>query len=83
MERAADLICELKPSTRQATRLIRRWRRPGRSKPANSLDLAQALCRTYNEYRSAHGDLTLKDARSATLALELVIVDAYGESEET
>ena len=83
MERAADLICELKPSARQAAAMIRRWRRPGQSKPANSYDLAQALCRAFNEYRSVHGDLTLMDARIATIALNLSIRDAYEDSEET
>ena len=83
MESAADLICELKPQARQAANMIRQWRRPGQSKPASSYHLVQALCRTFNEYRSAHGDLTLTDARISTLALDLAIRDAYEDSEET
>ena len=81
-ERAADLICELKPRARQAAAMIRRWRRPGQSKPASDLDLTQALCRAYNEYRSTHVDLTLKDARLAVSTLDLIICDASNNAGE-
>jgi hypothetical protein len=63
--------------------MIRRWRRPGQSKPASDLDLAQALWRAFNEYRSAHRDLTLEDARNATSVLDLAVIGFYEESEET
>ena len=79
MTQAADLICELKPSAREAVNMIRRWRVNGRSKPANCFDLGKALCRAFIEYRSAHADLAHEDALITVIALRETVAEIYSE----
>ena len=62
---AAEFLCQRRPPTKEGLAIIRRWRLNGRTKPASVFDLSQSLCRAFNDYRSAHPDLTRECAGSA------------------
>ena len=82
---AAEFLCRRKPPTKEGLTIIRRWRLNGRSKPASSPDLLQThllqtLCRAFDDYRSAHPDLTREDAMVAIVAFKETVEDVYSSS---
>ncbi len=64
MRAVAARICELKPPTREALRMIRRFRIGG-AKPGDSLELANELIATINDYMNRRPGLTFDDVRGA------------------
>jgi hypothetical protein len=57
MKAVARRLCELKPSTREAVAMIRRFRL-GRSAPASVNQLVDALAQTIDDYRMRHPQIT-------------------------
>lgn len=72
LQAVAKRICELKPKTRDAILMIRRWR-VGGSKPADVRQLANEVIRTINDYLQRHPSTTHQQVLTAlTEALEIV-----------
>lgn len=64
MRRIAAQVCELKLSTAEAVRAIRRVR-TGRVKSGDALELANAIIATINAYMNQHSGLTTDDILNA------------------
>jgi hypothetical protein len=61
-------ICELKPKTRDAIAMIRRYR-TGASPAGDFFDLALAIERTLRDYAATHPSISLKDVKRALLEI--------------
>jgi hypothetical protein len=70
---AAREICKKKPRTIDAIAWIRAHRR-GREKPASEAELALAICRTIENYRATHGELTDEQLLDTLAALHRAVV---------
>lgn len=64
----AARVCELKPKTREAVQMIRRFR-VGLPQ-GSALDLANAVIKAINDYMNSHGGLTPDDIRDALRTAE-------------
>jgi hypothetical protein len=74
----AKLVCDAKPSTKEAVAWLRRWR-TGKSAPTSEKDLFRTLARTFDDYKRTHPDLDERTAVDAINSLYCAVQDLYEE----
>jgi hypothetical protein len=80
MKEAAAVICERKPTARQAVVILRRFR-TGKQSPGDVLSLIVALERCLNEYLAKHPGTTWQMVRAAVQAVAGEVEEAAAEAE--
>jgi hypothetical protein len=64
LKEVASEICRIKPKTKDAVTMIRRYR-TGKTAPTNVLDLTLKITRTIDEYSASHPDTKWQDVYTA------------------
>jgi hypothetical protein len=74
---AAQQICKMKPRSKEAVSIIRRWR-TGKNLKGGTISLTNAIIKTVNDYCDARPDTTLQ----MVLAALVKTADAFKEADE-
>ena len=77
----AGRICQLKPQTKDAVLLIRRWRK-GQQRPGDAGSLAAALAACINDYLKRYPSTTWPTVRAALAAAGAAVEQAAARAKE-
>ena len=77
----AGRICQLKPQTKDAVLLIRRWRK-GQERPGDAGSLAAALAACINDYLKRYPSTTWPTVRAALAAAGAAVEQAAARANE-
>jgi hypothetical protein len=61
----ARQLCRLKPKTRDAVMMVRRWRVGDKAKPGSADTLTDEMSRLVDNYRRRHPDITFSEMKAA------------------
>ena len=77
----AGEICKVKPRTKDAVLLIRRWRK-GKESPGDATSLAASVVRCIDDYLKRHPGTTWPTVRAALLAAEEAVEQSAAAADE-